>query len=150
VSTIARRSLLAKHKPGYISPELRAVYKCAGSMDVREITSGYPNREVLEEIRKQYEQVFELLRKMFKMVDEYGFTLLLQPTDILWSASGLSHLLEDECVLIRRLCEEDGHPVSFTENGLIVGPRSREDEETIERIFAEMCPLCLHLKPQHA
>ena len=85
---------------------------------------------------------------MFKLVDRNGFTLLLQPTDILWSASGLSHLSEDECVLIRRLCEEDGHSVSFTEHGLIVAPRSEEDD-SIESVFAEMCPLCLS-KPQYA
>lgn len=108
-----------------VSDRLDAIFKIAGKKRIPEVVplTGKINWDVVREIRRQYRPELNLCRQLFDCAEDSGGVVGILDKNPRWVQEGLNCLLKEERRLIRRLCELDEHPCSFTQHGLIISPK---------------------------
>ncbi len=108
------------------TPRLSAVYDvtgCKGPRRAFKIATGKTSKakNVMNMINKQFGPI---LRKMLRLIGEVPLEgHALTADEKKWKSLGLEGISDDECVLIRRLCEKAGYSIGLTRDGLIIPPK---------------------------
>jgi hypothetical protein len=108
-----------------VSDRLKTIFSIAGKQRIPKIVplTGDINWRVVLEIRRQYRTELNFCAQLFEHMEDSGEGIVIFPEDSRWNQFGFDRLSGDERRLIRRICELDKHPCSFTENGLILSPK---------------------------